>query len=656
MKKALIRLPMTFKTVRELGAVQSYWYADYRLGLRTGEYRRATPPGPYPVLAYPLNAPFALPRREDLAALLGDQAGDLLAEANEIVHGQIRLFSGPPVALNLAPPDSSRHWTEYEGRPSTWGVEDIKYIWETARFGWVYPLGRAYLLTGNEVYPAAFWQYFEDFLSANPVNQGPNWLSAQEVALRLLALLFAARVFDASPHSILDRKRQLAGALAAHAARIPPTLSYSRAQNNNHRISEAVGLYAAGCALPEHPRARHWRALGWHELNMALRSQIQPDGTYAQHSMNYHRLMLHNVLLASLFGRPFPNDVAGRLSAATLWLLAQIDPISGKAPNLGSNDGANILPLASGGFMDYRPVAQAAARAFLKRPAFAPGPWDELGLWLNQPPMQEIPLEPLPESPAVHRLQDEHSWATLRAVEFHSRPSHADQLHVDLWWQGENVALDAGTYRYTAADPWDNALAQTFVHNTIEVNGQNQMLHAGRFLWLDWAQASILSHPDAPANTIIAQHDGYRRLGVLHRRTLKLAGPDYWQVIDRLQSERPVQVMGAQAPIYSFRLNWLLPDWPWQLNGLTLRLSRPLGGQLRLTLSPDLPSSPQSRIEILSLVRAGQALNGPKNVSPILGWFSPTYGYTVPALSFSLTVRAPLPITLVSNWQFFGSP
>lgn len=653
MKKALTRLSMTLKAARELGAAQSYWYANYRLGLRIGTYRRQTPIGSYPELNYPLIAPFALPRREDLAALIGDQAADLLAEADEIVQGQIRLFSGPPVALNLAPPDASRHWTEYEGRPSTWGVEDIKYIWEPARFGWVYPLGRAYLLTGNEVYPATFWRYFQDFLTANPVNQGPNWLSAQEVALRLLALLFAAGVFAASPHSNPARMRRLTGAIAAHAARIPSTLSYSRAQNNNHRLSEAVGLYAAGCALPAHPRARHWRVLGWHELNMALRSQIQPDGTYMQHSMNYHRLMLHLALVASLFGRPFPKDISARLSAATLWLLAQVDPISGRAPNLGSNDGANILPLASGGFLDYRPVAQAAARAFLERPAFAPGPWDELGLWLNQPDPGEPPLAPLPESPAVHRLQDEHSWATLRAVHFHSRPSHADQLHVDLWWRGENVALDAGTYRYTAAAPWDNALAQTFVHNTIEVNGQSQMLHAGRFLWLDWAQASILNDPEASTSGLTAQHNGYRRLGILHRRTLKLAGPDNWQVIDRLQSERPFRTGDSQAPLYSFRLNWLLPDWPWQLNGLMLDLSRPRGGQLRLTLSPDLPSSAQSCLEPLSLVRAGEALNGPEDVSPILGWFSPIYGYIVPALSLSLTVRAPLPITLVSNWQFF---
>jgi hypothetical protein len=80
---------------------------------------------------------------------------------------------------------------------------------------------------------------------------------------------------------------RLAETIAAHAARIPPTLAYARAQNNNHLLTEAVGLYTAGAALAEHPRADYWRDLGWRWLNAALQSQIDGDGTYIQHSTNY---------------------------------------------------------------------------------------------------------------------------------------------------------------------------------------------------------------------------------------------------------------------------------------------------------------------------------------------------------------------------------
>ena len=33
-----------------------------------------------------------------------------------------------------------------------------------------------------------------------------------------------------------------------------------------------------------------------------------------------------------------------------------------------------------------------------------------------------------------------------------------DQLHLDLWWRGLNIAQDAGTYLYNADPPWDNPL------------------------------------------------------------------------------------------------------------------------------------------------------------------------------------------------------
>jgi hypothetical protein len=650
MSNPLVRFSLALKAVRELGPGQTLHYAIYQVGKRSGLYRLATPTGQYSPQSITIHSPFVMPDRDVINNMLGRHAHSVVAEADEIVNGQVRLFGGPPVPLKLAPLDTRHHWAYYENRPASWGVEDIKFIWEPARFGWVYPLGRAYLLTGSEKYPAAFWQYFEAFIQANPPNQGPNWASAQEAALRLMALLFAACAFQESGTSTTNRMACLAGVIAAHARRIPPTLSYARAQNNNHQVSEALGLYAAGCALPEYPQSRDWQELGWKELNRALQNQIQPDGTYAQHSMNYHRLMLHAVLHVKLYGRRFPKPVQERLAAATTWLLAQIDPNTGRTPNLGSNDGANILPLACSGFSDFRPVGQAAARAFLGQPAFPPGLWDEPGLWLGQPFDADQPLLPLPGNSAVHRLDDSVSWATLRAVRFTGRPAHADQLHVDLWWCGENVALDAGAFRYTAPAPWDNSLAKTCVHNTIEVNGQDQMRRAGRFLWLDWAQADVLEAHSLPAQFIAAQHNGYQRLGIIHRRILKHAGPGRWMIIDYLLDSQKRRSTDAHSPVYPYRLHWLLPDWPWSLEGNTLSLMHPGGGQLRLSITPELPYSPLNEIENYSLVRAGQALAGPKEVSPIAGWYSPTYSVKLPALSFSVLVRSVLPINFVSEW------
>jgi hypothetical protein len=650
MRNPLVRVLLALKATRELGLAQSFWYGVYQVGLRSGYYRFATPLGQVQPVRFKIHSPFHLPDPDQLRSLLGPLAAGIIADADEIVSGKVRLFGGPPVALELAPEKADRHWSKAESLPAG---EDIKFTWEPARFGWAYTLGRAYRLTGNERYPETFWSCFEAFLRANPTNHGPNWSSAQEVALRLIALLFASTAFAGSAHGTRNRQAMLAGAVAAHAERIPPTILYARAQNNNHLISEALGLYLAGSSLPDHPRAAAWRSTGWRWLNRAFQTQILADGTYSQHSMNYHRLMLHAALQGLLPGSDYPLASRKKLAAATAWLLAQVDPLSGRAPNLGSNDGALILPLAPGGPGDYRPVAQTAARAFLDRPAFPPGPWDETCLWLGLPVEIGDPLSPvpsLPESPAVHHLGNQESWATLRAVHFEGRPAHADQLHVDLWWRGENIALDAGTYRYTALPPWDNALAFTLVHNTVEVNGQNQMLRAGRFLWLDWAQAKLVDTHSYPSDVLAAQHDGYQHMGLLHRRVLRRDGPQRWHVTDQMRDAPTRRLDVHRGAAYTFRLHWLLPDWPWQLDGSTITLRHPAGGSFSLALSSMTGGQPAREAEIVSLVRAGKALVGPENVPPVLGWYSPTYNTRLPALSFSLIVVSPLPCDLFSEW------
>ena len=136
----------------------------------------------------------------------------------------------------------------------------------------------------------------------------------------------------------------------------------------------------------------------------------------------------------------------------------------------------------------------------------------------NPPPDCGNPLDQL-------ILGDSRDWAALRAVQFRSRPAHADQLHVDIWHKGVNIALDPGTFRYNAPPPWENGLAGTSVHNTLTINGQDQMTRAGKFLWLDWAQAQV---ERCSPQEISAHHNGYRHLGLLHHRSLRPGDHGGW--------------------------------------------------------------------------------------------------------------------------------
>ena len=682
-------------------------YLFYQMALRSGYLRWQTPvrlrsgatPSHIPgddLSQFQFSPAFDLPGQNQLADAIGDHASACLAEADEIVAGNIRLFGGPPVPINLVEPGQLNHWTSYVGNPFYGTKQDIKWVWEPGRFGWAYSLGRAYILSGNEIYSHAFWRFADSFLAANPSNLGPHWASAQEVALRLIAIAFALHVFANSPHSTADRLQQVYQAIVDHATRIPLTLRYARAQNNNHLLSEAVGLFTAGTILPKHPQAAYWRRLGRHWLNHGLQSQIQPDGTYIQQSTNYHRLMLQLALWANLLskkgiGEDLPEveqellsrSTLQRMKAATRWLQSLVDMNTGQVPNLGPNDGAYILPLTSLSFSDYRPVLQAAASTFLGRKIFPSGPWDEMALWLvaNHRKAQIIISErddrsalltPASNPRSPHILRGVNSWAYLRAATFNNRPGHADQLHLDLWWRGFNLAQDAGTYLYNGSHPWDNSLAWSEVHNTVTVDGLDQMTRAGRFLWLDWAQGKLIAYGQGDEGTIhqlVAQHEGYRHLGVIHRREVTTKENDQWVIRDWLipsntfiNSHTPTRLIESipteKEKIHNFRLHWLLPDWPWEYeenpdnNRGTLGIESPFGW-IRLSVMTNSKSTNAKSLSKAKIVRAGNMLIGSGIFSPVLGWVSPTYGYKVAALSFSIEITAPLPVMFTTIWELF---
>jgi hypothetical protein len=668
----LSRLSIAFKALSELGPRQIGQFALYRLALRTGWLRRLTQiPARtgIPFQADALKPLLQLPDPKLLReAILTENLPLLWVEAAEIIEGRARFFGGKPAVLQLGLPGPLAHWTEYEAGLKIQGVDDIKFVWEPGRFGWAYTLGRAYWMCGEERYSQAFWNYTEAFWEANPPYLGPHWSSAQEVALRLIALAFAAQIFSGSQHSTPDRLARLAQAIADHAARIPPSLAYARAQNNNHLLSEAAGLYTAGICLADHPHAYRWRELGWKWFNRGLVSQIDADGSYMQHSTNYHRLMLQLGLwmdsLSGRFEQHLPEASLAKLVKATHWLFRLLDHTSGQVPNLGPNDGAYILPLTVQPFGDFRPVLQAAGHAFLGEMLLERGPWDEMSRWLPGDPARTSPAQKheARENPARLELPDAESWAYLRTARFTSRPGHADQLHFDLWWRGLNLAQDAGTYLYSGQPPWENALARTPIHNTVVLDGQEQMTWAGRFLWLDWSQASLVSGEKSPAGlwtSLTASHNGYQHRGCVHRRSVSVSSRE-WLVEDQMLPVKQSNI--ALRSTHLARLHWLLPDWPWELDSatagdrLTLRLKSP-HGWLRLDVGAfgGQPEDPLQPLPIqLELVRAGERLFGRQIPDPTWGWVSPTYGIKIPALSASYLVVGALPIRLESRWILPG--
>ena len=595
----------------------------------------------------------------ELKTILGTTGQEsLLAEARAILDGNLpyfgklsfssgfppKWFQNPVTGQHVAP---DRSWTGMRFASDDYG--DLKFILEPSRFLFVYPLARAYAISGEEQFAEAFWIAIEDWATINPPMSGPLWICGQESSLRILAWTFALYAFLHSTATSARRVALLLSMIAAHAWRTAQTLGYARSQRSNHLFSEAVGLWTAGTLLPELTDASLWQRHGAHLLREATLDQITPEGACLQDSFNYQRMILHQLLwtlrLAEVHKIQLDPMIRARTVAVFEFIRSFVDSKSGSAPNHGSNDGSHLLPLSGCEYGDFRPLVSLGSCVLGRSRILEAGPWDEIAVWLygRSPQLaQSEPAQTSSSSSGYYRIGSENSWALVRAGCYTRRPFQADQLHVDLWHHGVNIARDAGTYLYNGDPPWNNGLAGTGVHNTVIVDGKDQMRRAGRFLWLDWAQASgrafrgNLSNPTAgQPDSFEGEHNGYRHLGVTHRRMVRCITEDAWVVVDDLQGT------GEHA----LRLHWLLPDFPFEISG-----DFPVCGVLsaeeacwRWNIFSNAPGA-------AAVIRGGKNLAGTLAVrdQELLGWESPTYGELCPAISLLYDVHAPLPVRIVT--------
>lgn len=585
-------------------------------------------------------------------------------EANRILNGEIRFFSHE-YQMTGFPPDwhkdpctgvtlnAKAHWSQIaddgaagmENTRDTQPWTDIKFVWEANRFSMVYPLVRAYAASRDEKYPQAFWTLIQHWAEHNPPNAGANWKDGQEIALRLMAWVFGFYAFIHSPSTTPHHVSQFSQLVAAQAERISKNIGYAISTRSNHTISEAFGLWMVGLLFPELRHAEKYFTLGKKLLEEEAVKQIFPDGSYAMYSLNYHRFVLHLYLYAIQLGKlnqghasEFPTGRApssgvfshelNRSIATSIAFLAQlVDPSTGHMPVYGSNDGALVLPLNNCDFTDYRPLLQLGSVITTAKRIFEAGEWDEDLLWLCGSSgnveileKEEKPVKSSFPDGGVYLLRGGNSRAVLRCTAFRSRPSHADQLHLDLWIRGLNIACDSGTYLYSGAGIWRNGLARTSVHNTVTVDGRDQMQMVSRFTWSNWAKGRVLNHTDA---FWFGEHDGYHPAH--HTRMVLALEGDRWLVVDDLAADSP----------HRYRLHWLLSDAPYTENKNSIFLRYPIG-------SFQVQTGLEAGGGRFSILRADS--------DSTYGWRSSFYGHKEPAISLLFEAQN----SKACFWTFFG--
>jgi hypothetical protein len=584
-------------------------------------------------------------KSEQLPGLNKCYAGEVLSHADKILDNKLQLFfdkhydlvdsanwlSSPLTGHALI----SKHWSDVTIFDPDLG--DIKFIWEPSRFAWVYTLIRAYAATSDEKYSEKFWNLFETWLEANQPNMGHNYVCGQECAIRLMAMCFAYYGLAQSQSSTIERKIKLVTAIAVHADRIEKNIYFAISTKTNHSITEAVGIYTAGLLFPELKESGRWFELGKRIFTNEVLRQIDHDGSYIQQSMNYHRLMLQDCLwairLAELNNTHFSKQLLNAVQKAGEFLYQMQDDYNGRVPNYGANDGSLIIPLNNCDYLDYRPVLNAINYLFQGRRLYQSGQWDEDLIWFFGPDARNAPVQSIGKQSSCfnnggyYTLRGDQSWAMTRCHTHKSRPSHADMLSLDLWYKDINILRDSGTFIYNCEEPWQSYFSSTSSHNTVTIDGKNQMSKGPRFMWFDWTKSKLIMHKSFKsgyAQIFQGQHYGYCRDGmnVIHQRAVLTLDDKCWLIVD--------DVLGNGR--HESKAVWNLADIDYDLSDNMITMNSKYG------------------LVCIAVLSSGQLTYecGYGNEDIPAGWQSLYYGQRQPAPAFICTANCELPLRIIT--------
>jgi hypothetical protein len=494
-----------------MGVHYVFFRLFYELKRKTGILKRKFPVHPKPVQLLSLaewknsSKPFFFQSRNDIS--LEKRPGEKLKQSfQKMMNGEIPFFSAQYVDLGLnydwlTNPDSgfrydiNKHWSEINDYSKEAG--DVKYVWEKSRFSFLYTIIR-YDYHFNENHAAFVFEQISDWIDKNPLNCGPNYKCSQEISLRLLNWIFAL-YFYKNAEALTDKIFQkIICSIYWQLHHVYHNIHFSRiAVRNNHALTETLTLYIVSTLFPQFPHASQWKKKGkkWFEEEIAY--QIYADGTFLQFSMNYHRvavqLLTWAIKIAGLNSEPFAPLVYDRAYKSIHFLFQCQEESNGYLPNYGSNDGALFFKLSGNDYRDYRPQLNALhillTGKSLYNETYEDVFWYGNGINLNFEPLKKQYGTVRFETGGYYLIRESETLTFIRCGKHKDRPAHADNLHVDIWYKGENILLDGGSYKYNAGDDELKYFMGTASHNTVMLNEDDQMLKGDRFIWYYWSQS-----------------------------------------------------------------------------------------------------------------------------------------------------------------------
>ena len=522
-----------------------------------------------------------------------------------------------------------------------------KHVWEVNRLQFLPLIALRYRQTHDEQYLNQFQDIVTWWTNDNPYLLGVNWYSNIEVNIRLIVWFFCWEILEATRlSSENDRFASFVEEVWIPTLYLHSKYSYENPSKfssaNNHLISEHAGLFVAA-SYWKFAESAKWLAHAHRGLEDEIIAQHSPQGINKEEAAEYIQFITDFFLIPFVVGKVTQREFSQRYQHQLeniLDYIFQLMDMNGNIPFYGDEDDGKVV------FFDSPPVDNfhsllTSGIILFQKPAWKSQSrgMDNKNLVLfgeaERKTFEEI--EPVAIS-AVTRFYPEEGHFILRTSQAEGQEiyahldaaelgflsiaahGHADALSFVLHVDGHPIITDVGTYTYHTEPEWRNYFIGTLAHNTIRVDGQDQAKSTGPTMWIQHYRPTLIRHESNDTeDVVVAEHDGYTKLGIRHRREFSLdKANNTLRIVDDIILDRP----GEHTLDVPLHMDPAVTIDAVERGGYRLTAA----GARPVTVYPDKSLS-------LSVVH-GQT-------DPLMGWYSPSFQKKCPTSTLygSLTIH-----------------
>jgi hypothetical protein len=425
-----------------------------------------------------------------------------------------------------------------------------KHVWEINRMLFLPQLALKYKRSSDCRYLNQIQSLLSSWIEQNPYLTGINWYSNIEVNIRLINWFITWEILEVEEliaHNPLFKnfvEEIWIPSIYRHCkfSHAYPSL-YSSA--NNHLIAEYAGLFIASSKW-QFKESQKWNNYAKQGLEVEIIKQHSINGVNKEEAAEYIQFITDFFLLCLVVGditqNYFSNKYKKRLRQIFNYINDFLD-VKGNYPKYGDEDNGRVFLVNKNNNDNNFLSLLLSAAIYFKDDSFIKEKMEldqknyilfgEKTSWAVKNLPRANKLKTSSFYPSEGHFIFRKQVGNLKEIycHFNAAPlgylsiaahGHADALSFILHIDGQPFFIDPGTYCYHTDFAWRKYLVGTKAHNTICINNSDQACFIGPTLWLNHYRTKVKEYQlSEKYDRVIAEHNGYQKLNVVHSRSIE---------------------------------------------------------------------------------------------------------------------------------------